>query len=83
MRWHNKDILIAYFLVNIFANNYHWFMYVKVIARQTSVIFGTQCIASIIPKDERTRVKHNSVWTLIISSGQLDRLSYGIVIAFL
>jgi len=44
VRWGGiiKCLLIAYFLSNIFAKNFqNWFL--QVIARQSSVFFGTQC----------------------------------------
>jgi len=42
------SLLIAYFLSNIFAKNYqNRIMYVKVIPRQNSDIFQTQCISEM------------------------------------
>jgi len=44
MRCKVAYLLIAYFLVNNCAKNYqNRFVYVRVIARQYSDIFGTQC----------------------------------------
>jgi len=57
VRW-EKHLLTSHFLSNIFAKNYqHRFTYVKIIARQSSDIFETQCI---IYNKVRGGTKHES-----------------------